>query len=91
MEQESAIRKVFKNEIAQLAALAAGIWFFVTTVIIPINTIQSSLATIQTGLADIKMTNTDLNARTTQNSDDIITIKGDVNLIKDRLKRYNIK
>lgn len=91
MEQESAIKKVLKNEVTQLVGLAAGIWFFVTTVIIPINAMQATLVTMQLTLSDIKNTNTDFNSRITQNSNDILNIKGDVKLLNDRLKRYNIK
>lgn len=90
-KQESLIKKVFQSEIAQLAAIAAGVWFFVTTVIIPLNSIEASLATIQVTLSDLKVANTDFNNRITNNSNDILTVKGDITLLKDRLKRYNIK
>lgn len=84
MEQESKIRKVLSNEFTQIAGIGAGIWFFVTNVILPISNIQSSLANIQLILADIKTQNAGFDARITSNSDDLITLK-------ERLIRYNIK
>lgn len=82
--EETIIRKVLKNEFTQVIGIAVGVWFFVTTVILPIANIQFSLTNIQNTLADFKSTSTNLDSRITQNSDDLITLK-------ERLARYNIK
>jgi hypothetical protein len=83
-EQESLVRKVLKNEIVQVVGIAASIWFFVTTVILPINNIQYSLASIQLSLAELKTNGTNLDAKILANSNDIL-------VLKERLSRYNIK
>lgn len=80
MEQESTIKKVFKNEVAQIIGIAAAVWFFVTTVIIPINNIQLTQATIQSGIADIKMANADFNTRINKNTQMIAIINNQLHI-----------
>lgn len=82
--EETVVRKVLKNEFVQLAGLAAAIWFFVTTVILPINNIQFALANIQVSLSELKQNNTGLDTRITSNANDIL-------VLKERLYKYNIK
>lgn len=84
MLEETMIRKVLKNEIVQMLGMATSIWFFVTTVILPINKIQFSLAEIQLSLAELKANGVNFDARITSNTNDII-------VFKERLRKYNIK
>lgn len=78
MEQENAIKKVLKNEYAQIISIVAVIWFFVTNVIIPINNIQTTQLTIQVTLSEIKTTIADFNARITANSNAILVLQSKI-------------
>ena len=49
-EEASIVRQILRSEITWLVFIVGGIWAFVQTVILPINTIQSQLASIQTTL-----------------------------------------
>lgn len=82
MEQESAIRKILKNEFAQIGAILGVVWFAITNFVIPMNNIQLKLSDIQVTLTDIKSINSSLDARITQNSNDIIKLK-------ERMTKYN--
>lgn len=73
--QISVIKKVLNNEYAQVMGIIGCCWFFVMNVILPIANIDSQLASIQITLADTKITNISLDARITQNSNDIIKLQ----------------
>lgn len=58
MDNENTIRKVLKHEITWAIMLIGAVWTIVSTIILPINTIQNQLAQLQT---DIKQTKKDYN------------------------------
>ena len=53
-KEENIVRKILKNEITWVFFLLTGGWVIVSTIILPINTIQTQLAQIQTNISDSK-------------------------------------
>lgn len=64
--------------------IAGAIMYFVTNVTLPMQAAQIQLTQIQATLLEIKTNYSNLDARVTTNSNDIITLK-------DRLNKYNIR
>lgn len=70
MKEENIIRQILKNEITWIFAIIGCGWTFVTTVILPLNTIQQQLVQIQQNQASninfqkqIQLTTNDFNSR----------------------------
>lgn len=78
MENDTIIRKFLKNEYAQFFSIAAAIWFFVVSVIIPINNIQNTVTTIQLSMKDFKKTNELFDTRITANTDSVLVLQEQV-------------
>lgn len=52
MEQETTLRKVLQNEFTWILMILGAGWACVTTIIIPLNTIQTQVAQIQQNQLD---------------------------------------
>lgn len=79
-KQQNILRNFFQSEITWLIGLIMALMAFTYNIIIPLNALQLQLAQIQRDISDLK----GYDERITNNSNDII-------VIKEQLKRYNIK
>jgi hypothetical protein len=68
--QTSIVRQILQHELTWIVSIIAGVWGFVTTVILPISSIQTTLSYIQSdivvnkeSLTDIIIENKDLEGR----------------------------
>lgn len=85
MDQTSTtLRKILSNEFAQLSGICVALWFFVQTVILPLNNIQFTQVQIQVTLADMKSINFQLDNRITKNTDRIIILEQQVAYLKQK-------
>lgn len=75
MPEQNTVRKILKNEITWAIMIAVGVAGFYKTLVIPINNLQLAIAQIQQSINDSNIKYTSLDARITQNSNDIIKLQ----------------
>lgn len=86
MQNESIIRTILRNEITWAIVIVAGIWGFVQTVILPLNTVQTTLAQIQKDIAEFKNNNAALTGRVDQQGDDIIRLDQRLQTLENKMR-----
>lgn len=60
--EEGAVKKVLKNEYAQVAAIIVVVWSFVTTVILPLQKLQFQVDQIQLAISNFTDANKQISA-----------------------------